>query len=229
MTYVFNTIVELIENVFDTTDKADKSEKKAIIAVSGGIDSAVCLHTLIHVLGKERVIPVLLPYDKQDMTDAINECKALGVKPITIDIKPAVDALRRSDDELRLGNIMARVRMIYQYDLAKEHNALVCGTENLSEYYLGYFTLFGDQACDFSPIAHLTKTEVRKIAKEIKVSEAIQKKAPSAGLWTGQTDEQELGFTYEEADLHIRHMGYSERVMKRISDTQFKREIPYKV
>lgn len=229
MTYTFNTIVEFIKNVFDTTDKADKSEKKAIIAVSGGIDSAVCLHLLYHTLGRERVIAVLLPYGDQDMSDASRECESMGVTPVVIDIKPAVDLLSRGDDPLRLGNIMARVRMIYQYDLAKEHNALVCGTENLSEYYLGYFTLFGDQACDFSPIAHLTKTEVRRLANEIKVGMSIQTKAPSAGLWDGQTDEQELGFTYDEADLHIRHEVHSSRVADRISRTHFKREIPYKL
>jgi len=229
MTYTYNTIVEFIRNVFDVTDKADKTEKKAIIAVSGGIDSAVCLHLLYLNLGKERMIAVLLPYGEQDMTDARRECEALGIVPLIIDIKPAVDVLARSNDQMRLGNIMARVRMIYQYDLAKEHNALVCGTENLSEYYLGYFTLFGDQACDFSPIAHLTKTEVRRLATELKISNAIQTKAPSAGLWTNQTDEQELGFTYEEADLHIKHQVYSSRVSDRIARTHFKREIPYKV
>lgn len=217
-----NKILNFIDVVFDSNDK------KAVIAVSGGIDSAVCLHLLTKELGKDRVIAVLLPYGNQDMKDAYNECDLLGVTPLTINIKKSVDSFGVTDNH-RKGNVMARVRMIYQYDLAKQFDALVCGTENLSEYYLGYFTLFGDQACDFSPIAHLTKSQVRKLAKDLGVSQAIIDKAPSAGLWKNQKDEDELGFTYEEADKHITKEAYIQKVQDRINLTQFKREIPYKV
>jgi len=103
-------------------------------------------------------------------------------------------------ERVRLGNIMARIRMIILYDLSKKHNALVCGTENKSEYFLGYFTRFGDQASDFEPIQHLYKTQVYALAKFLGVPKNIIKKTPTAGLWHGQTDEKEFGFTYEEAD-----------------------------
>ena len=105
-----------------------------------------------------------------------------------------------SIDKVRLGNIMARIRMIIIYDLAKKHNALVAGTENQSEYLLGYFTRFGDQASDFEPIQHLYKTQVYQLAKFLGVPKNIIEKEPTAGLWNGQTDEGEFGFTYQEAD-----------------------------
>jgi len=111
-----------------------------------------------------------------------------------------LDSRFRGNDNVRLGNIMARVRMIILYDLAKKHNALVCGTENKSENLLGYFTRFGDQASDFEPIQHLYKTQVYQLAKFLGVPKNIVEKTPTAGLWHGQTDEEEFGFTYKEAD-----------------------------
>ena len=95
---------------------------------------------------------------------------------------------------------MARQRMIVQYALARCLKGLVVGTENLSEYYLGYFTLYGDQACDISAISHLWKTQVYQLAAYLQVPEWILKQAPTAGLWPGQTDEGEFGFTYKDAD-----------------------------
>lgn len=102
--------------------------------------------------------------------------------------------------QIRLGNIMARIRMIILFDLAKKHNALVVGTENKSENLLGYFTRFGDQASDIEPIQHLYKTQVYELAKFLNVPKNIIAKEPTAGLWHGQTDEGEFGFTYKEAD-----------------------------
>ena len=126
-----------------------------------------------------------------------------------MNIGKAVDELAATlgaaDDQLRLGNIMARVRMICLYDLAKQLDALVCGTENKSEKYLGYFTRFGDEASDIEPIMHLYKTEVYELAKHLGIPGAIVAKPPSADLWSEQTDERELGFSYKEADqvLHV--------------------------
>ena len=103
--------------------------------------------------------------------------------------------------QIRLGNIMARVRMTMLFDLAKKHNALVCGTENKTEHLLGYFTRFGDAASDIEPIQHLYKSQVFALAQDLKVPEEIIKAKPTAGLWSGQTDEGEFGFSYQEADV----------------------------
>lgn len=142
----------------------------------------------------------------------------------------------------RLGNIMARTRMIILFDLAKQIGGLVCGTENKSERLLGYFTRFGDAASDIEPIAHLYKTQVRQLASFLKIPKKIIDQSPTAGLWEGQTDESDFGFTYEEADQvlyyfhdrnleikEIRKLGYknAEKIIKRFKDNQFKQKTPY--
>jgi len=103
-------------------------------------------------------------------------------------------------DRVRRGNIMARIRMAYLFDKAKKHTALVLGTENKSEYLLGYFTRFGDDASDIEPVRHLYKTQVYELARYLQIPDAIIEKPPSADLWPEQTDEGEFGFTYKEAD-----------------------------
>lgn len=141
----------------------------------------------------------------------------------------------------RLGNIMARVRMIILFDLAKKLNAIVSGTENKSERLLGYFTRFGDSASDIEPIAHLYKTQVYQLAKYLKVPEKIINQSPTAGLWDGQTDEDEFGFTYEEADqvLYLvddrpqdinkikKDFPNAEKIIERMQSNQFKLQTPY--
>jgi NAD+ synthase len=134
---------------------------------------------------------------------------------------------------------MARVRMIAVFDLAKKLGGLVCGTENKSEHYLGYFTRFGDSASDIEPLCHLYKTQIRQYATALGIPNQIITKAPSAGLWEEQTDEQELGFTYEQADIVIAEfLGETEendevstdirqKVVARIQSQQFKLEVPY--
>ena len=132
--------------------------------------------------------------------------------------------------------------MIVLFDLAKKVNGLVCGTENKSENLLGYFTRFGDQASDIEPIAHLYKTQVYELAKYLKVPEAIIKQSPTAGLWQGQTDEGEFGFTYEEADqvLHLyfdqhqsvekieqRGLKNAKAIIERVKQNGFKHQVPY--
>jgi NAD+ synthase len=147
-------------------------------------------------------------------------------------------------EQLRLGNIMARVRMIILYDLAKANKALVCGTENKSERLLGYFTLHGDSASDFEPLTHLYKTQLKQLAKFLGIPQSIIDKAPTAGLWPGQTDEQELGFSYAEADeilalavdkkmpvAEIVKKGFSleivNKVLQKVSKNSFKHKVPY--
>lgn len=185
------------------------SFSKAVIALSGGVDSSTSTALAVRALGKEKVFPVFLPYgirNTQCTNDAWIVTEILGVPEENVsevDIASFVDpllALDQSMDKVRRGNIMARVRMIVLFDQAKKRNALVVGTENKTEHLLGYFTRFGDEASDIEPLRNLYKTHVYQLATYLGVPEVILTKKPTAGLWEGQTDEGEFGFTYKEAD-----------------------------
>lgn len=128
--------------------------------------------------------------------------KQISIKKVVDSYKNllGIDVENEVSDRVRLGNIMARTRMIVLFDLAKKNQALVCGTENKSEHLLGYFTRYGDQSSDIEPIVHLYKTQVFALAHYLKVPEQIIKQTPTAGLWPNQTDEGEFDFTYKEAD-----------------------------
>lgn len=233
---------------------ATQHKQKIVIAVSGGIDSAVSLTLATKAIGAENVYPVLLPYKDQSTENSWKIIKFNQIPEANVrvyQIEKVVTALQQElelveSEQFRLGNCMARVRMIMVYDLAKKIEALVCGTENKSEHYLGYFTRFGDAASDLEPISHLYKTQVRQMAEFLKLPSEIISQAPTAGLWSGQTDEAELGFSYREADLVLYRMidlgqkpeeikipGLTEatvaRVMARVEQMQFKREVPYTV
>ena len=182
---------------------------RAVIALSGGVDSATSYALTVRALGVENVYAVLLPYgelSRQGVVDARLMAGSLGAPEANvtlIDIRPMVDAFLETDpgmDALRRGNVMARTRMIVVYDQARKRDALVIGTENKSEHLLGYYTRFGDEASDVEPLRGLYKTEVYQLARSLGVVEPILSKAPTAGLWEGQTDEGEFGFTYAEAD-----------------------------
>ncbi len=203
--------MEKIIKFIQTTFK-QQGFTKAIVAVSGGIDSAVSLMLTVKALGKDNVYSLQLPYKKHqslELSDlVINQAGIPKNQRLVINIGRPADKLaiklNAKKDQVRLGNILARVRMICLFDQAKKLKALVVGTENKSEKMLGYFTRFGDAASDLEPIAHLYKTEVIKLAQELGVSEAIIQAAPTAGLWPGQTDELELGMTYEQIDVRLR-------------------------
>lgn len=185
---------------------------KVIVAVSGGIDSATSLILAVKALGKDKVYSLQLPYKKHqslEMSDLVIEQAGIPKNQrLVINIGRPADKLaiklNAKKDKVRLGNILARVRMICLFDQAKKLKALVVGTENKSEKMLGYFTRFGDEASDVEPIIHLYKTEVIKLAKELGVPEVVIKATPTAGLWPGQTDEAELGLTYTEIDARLK-------------------------
>lgn len=182
---------------------------RALVAVSGGVDSATSLALTVHALGANKVHPVLLPYgstNEDETGDALKFVKFLRIPSKNIhvvNIQPFVDPIISTDpymNNLRRGNIMARIRMIVLYDLTKKLTALVIGTENKTEHLLGYYTRFGDAASDIEPLRHLYKSEAYALARHLAVPQAILSKPPTAGLWPGQTDEEELGFSYALVD-----------------------------
>ncbi len=182
----------------------------AVIGVSGGVDSATSATLAVRALGPDHVYPILLPYGtlndqgKKDAQLIIDFLKIPAGHVQVVDIQPMVDAavstLDASMGEGRKGNVMARMRMVVLYDVMKKMNALVVGTENKTEHLLGYYTKFGDEASDIEPLRSLYKTQVYELATYLHVPQPILEKAPTAGLWVGQTDEEEFGFSYSEAD-----------------------------
>ncbi|MCI0709405.1 MAG: NAD(+) synthase [Chloroflexi bacterium] len=257
MTHSNPSIQDVVDFLRETFRQHGK--RSAVINVSGGIDSAVALTLLTQALEPDSVHAVLLPYRDQSIDDALQVCdhnKIPQENRHIVNIEPLVTAAQSlslaEDDSVRLGNIMARSRMIVAFDLAKKYDALVCGTENKSEHYLGYFTRFGDAASDIEPISGWYKTRLRQAAAELGISDSIQTKAPSAGLWEAQTDEDELGFTYAVADRILErlvdHEGWDgftlppvlpqiegiprtivEQVVHRVLSQAYKRQVPYEL
>jgi NAD+ synthase len=223
---------------------------KVVIGLSGGIDSALTAALCIKALGKENVYAVMMPY-KTSHPDSLRHgteiAKKLQLQHETIDISPMVDSYfdtyDKAADEMRRGNRMARERMCVLFDLSAKYQALVAGTGNRSELMVGYCTQYGDNACAFEPLGHLYKTEVYELARFMKLPSSVLRKAPTADLWEGQSDEQELGISYEKLDqiLHLlydqeledadlKEQGFMleeiERVRLLVERSQFKRELP---
>jgi len=189
--------------------------ENGVVAVSGGVDSATATALAVSALGRDNVFALLLPYRDWHVTGvrlARQLLEQLQIPPehvVEINIAPLVDASvavlgldagASETDRLRLGNIMARLRMITLFDAARKLSALVVGTENKSEHYLGYYTRFGDEASDIEPLRNLYKMEIYQLAAQVGVTQGILDATPSAGLWAGQSDESEFGFSYQAAD-----------------------------
>jgi NAD+ synthase len=179
---------------------------RAVINLSGGLDSAISCVLAVNALGAENVFALRLPY-RTSSKDSLDHAQLIidkfKIQSETIDISDMVDPLIKRDPKisnLRKGNIMARVRMIALYDQSEVFKGLPIGTSNKTEILLGYSTLWGDMASAINPIGDLYKTQARQLAWAIGVPAPIIDKPPSADLWEGQTDENELGFTYEEVD-----------------------------
>lgn len=181
----------------------ERTNKDLLLGLSGGIDSAVALALAIKAVGPKRIKVVMLPYkENSNLLDAVALANSYGVEFEIISIADIVEAFNCSD-EYRKANIMARVRMTVLYERAMKNNALVLGTTNLSEYYLGYFTKWGDGAVDLEPLMSMTKTEVFEVAKLLGLPSIFLSKKPSADLWEGQTDFDELQVSYDDIDLVI--------------------------
>ena len=209
-----------IKKIEDFIRKRTKNLEGGVIGLSGGIDSSVVAYLSVRALGKEKVYGLIMPYDKQGIEDGELIAKKLGIDYEIVNITPQVDSFRHEffDKELPKGNLMARVRMCWLYGTANAKKMLVLGTTNKSEMEIGYMTKHGDGAVDIEPIVHLYKTQVWELAEELGVPKKIIEKKPSAGLWTGQTDENELGFDYATLDKYLKGetKGIEKKVIERI-------------
>ena len=222
---------------------------KGLLGLSGGLDSSVCAALAARALGPENVLGLRLPYGESfapDRDDAGILAQALGIRVETVDIAPMVDAYferHPTDSRVRRGNKMARERMSILYDYSAREKSLILGTSNKTELLIGYGTIHGDMACAINPMGDLYKTQVRQLAAHLEIPERIRLKKPTAGLWDGQTDEDELGMSYAEIDEILFHLvderenrqallargldaAKVDRVMSLIRNSEFKRQLP---
>ncbi|MBN2258771.1 MAG: NAD+ synthase [Anaerolineaceae bacterium] len=222
---------------------------KVVIGLSGGLDSSLACYLAVEALGSDNVLAICMPYatsSADSLKHADLVINAVNIRSLIMPITGVVDGLielSSNTNATRKGNIMARARMIILFDQSAANNALVLGTGNKTEILLGYSTIYGDSACGLNPLGDLYKTQVRQLAMAMKVPEVIIHKPPSADLWIGQTDEGELGFTYQLVDqllfLLIEkektpeecvHEGFSsefvEQVIARVRKNRYKRVMP---
>lgn len=233
--------------IYDQIDKIGM--KGAVLGLSGGIDSALSAYLSAKALGPENVLAVRMPYktsSENSLTDAEAVIEDLGLPSITVPITDMADALIKQFSDmpnLRKGNIMARCRMIVLYDQSAARGLLPMGTSNKTEFLLGYSTIYGDSGVAMQPIADLYKYQVRQLAQAMGVPDSIIHKPPSADLWEGQTDEDELGFTYDDVDQvlyllvderytveEVIEEGFAEKfvidVWRRVKANHYKRTMP---
>lgn len=217
-----NECVAWIKNFFEENGK----DCNAVVGISGGKDSSIVAALCAEALGKERVIGVLMPCGEQhDIDMAQLLVKHLGIKNYTVNIKEAVEGLKSSMPfELSVQsatNIPPRVRMAALYAVAQSHNGRVANTCNLSEDWVGYSTRYGDAAGDFSPCANITVQEMKQIGRLLGLPDVLVDKVPIDGL-CGKTDEDNLGFTYEELDRYIRTGEIDNKEHKQLIDRKHK-------
>jgi NAD+ synthase len=242
-------VVEKLLTGFVSHEVRKVGVTRAVLGLSGGVDSAVSAAIAVRALGAGNVLGVFLPYSSsspESEADARAVAESLGIELLVVDITPQVDAyFARFPDasRLRRGNKMARERMTILYDHSAARSALVIGTSNKTELLLGYGTLYGDMASALNPIGDLYKTQVWGLARHLALPASVIDKAPTADLWSGQTDENELGFSYHEVDTLLYRMidercstgelaalgfdpAFVERISRMVRSSQFKRRLP---
>jgi len=223
--------------------------ERLVLGLSGGIDSALVAYLAAEAIGADRLLCVLMPYrtsSDASRADAEDVVRRLGAASEIVDITPMADAFFATNADaspVRRGNVMARIRMTVLYDRSVTWGGLVVGTGNKTESLIGYTTLFGDSACAFNPIGDLYKSQVRQVAAAMGVPDAILRKAPSADLWPGQTDESEADFSYpvldrllywrvdrRRTDEEMTALGFDPALVARIdrliATSEFKRQVP---
>jgi len=244
----YKLVKEFIEK-FIKEEVSSNGFNKVVVGLSGGVDSSLVLYLTASAIGNENVKAIMMPYktsSPDSLKDAMLIVNVLKVPYEVVDISDIADAyLGKSDKvpKVRKGNFLARIRMAVLFDKAFEFQSVVMGTSNKSELLLGYSTWYGDMAASLYPIGDLYKTQVWGLAAEIGVPDKIVKKKPSADLWPGQSDEEELGASYRELDeilaLYIDQrknyneiisLGYKKDIVdiifQRICKTQYKRTFP---
>lgn len=194
----------LAEETIETFIKSFLKDRKAVIGISGGIDSALVTLLTSKSIKKDKIIAVHMPDREskpQDEWDARMLAEMLGIDFRVIRLDPYIEEFKKIyTDKIVLGNVKARMRMVILYSIANNENGLVVGSSNKTELLTGYFTKYGDGAADLYPIGDLYKTQVRMLAKNMNLPREFIDKVPTAGLWKGQTDEDELGIKYEILD-----------------------------
>ncbi len=222
---------------------------RAVVGLSGGIDSAVSCALAAEALGPGNVLAVRMPYktsSPDSLEDAEKTAACLKVPLKTIEITAMVDPLIDNEPDMsnvRKGNLMARARMIVLYDQSEDSDGLVIGTSNKTEILLGYTTMWGDMASALNPLGDLYKTQLRQLAGALQLPKSVLEKPPSADLWAGQTDEKELGLTYAEVDRLLYLLvderytpedcvqagfdwDFVDKVLTKVRRNQFKRMMP---
>lgn len=241
---------EITQNLklFLQEEVAKTGFKKVVVGLSGGLDSAV-VAVLAQMVFGENLLAVMMPShysSKNSIDDAKKLCDDFSINAVTLSIEPmlrAYEKLHPDMDNLRRGNISSRLRMAMLFDISARENALVLGTTNKSELMLGYGTIFGDLASALNPIGDLYKSEIYKLATHLNVTQDIIDKKPSADLWAGQSDEDDLGYSYAKLDAALllyvdKKLSYEEilalgidkemleMIIKRIDRNTFKRNMP---
>ena len=232
-------VEEICKFIKEYVDKSNANG--VIIGLSGGIDSSTVAFLCKRALGEKKVLGLIMPEKgvtrEEDVEDALSIADMLGIEFKIIEINEILDALKRKlgeGNKIAEANLKPRIRMTINYYFANNMNRLVAGTGNKSELMIGYFTKYGDGGVDFLPIGDLYKTEVFKLAEYIGVPERIIKKKPTAGLWVNQTDEDEIGMSYEELDEILKAIEKGQRrgddKFKRVEilvkNSKHKREMP---